>query len=80
MGPHINIWNVTSDIKGSVPELAKRETDTRVMCTEVGRSSRIDEEVVQDQRQQDDNDLQDERQDQPMEEEVELRRSKRERT
>ncbi|GJU68104.1 hypothetical protein Tco_1254363 [Tanacetum coccineum] len=40
----------------------------------------IDDEVVQDQRQQDDNDLQDERQDQPKEEEVEPRRSKMART
>ncbi|GJT64728.1 retrotransposon protein, putative, ty1-copia subclass, partial [Tanacetum coccineum] len=40
-------------------------------------SSRIDDEVVQDKRQRDDNDLQDERQDQP---EVEPRRSKRART
>ncbi|GJS80630.1 hypothetical protein Tco_0730511 [Tanacetum coccineum] len=38
---------------------------------------KIDDEVVQDQRQRDDNDLQDERQDQPKEEEVEPRRSKR---
>ncbi|GKB85614.1 hypothetical protein Tco_0957886, partial [Tanacetum coccineum] len=37
---------------------------------EIGRSSGIDDEVVQDQRQRDDNDLQDERQDQPKEEEV----------
>ncbi|GJW85881.1 retrotransposon protein, putative, ty1-copia subclass [Tanacetum coccineum] len=37
----------------------------------------IDDEVVQDQRQRDDNDLQDERQDQPKEEEVEPRRCKR---
>nr|GEY14451.1 hypothetical protein [Tanacetum cinerariifolium] len=43
---------------------------------EVGRSSGINDEVVQDQRQRDDNDLQDERQDQPKEEEVEPRRSK----
>ncbi|GKB87268.1 hypothetical protein Tco_0959540, partial [Tanacetum coccineum] len=35
-------------------------------------SSRIDDEVVQDQRQRDDNDLQDERQDQPKEEEDEI--------
>ncbi|GKG54498.1 hypothetical protein Tco_0560153, partial [Tanacetum coccineum] len=42
--------------------------------------SRIDDEVVQDQRQRDDNDLQDERQDQPKKEEVEPRRSKKERT
>nr|GEW53474.1 hypothetical protein [Tanacetum cinerariifolium] len=45
----------------------------------IGRSSRIDDEVVQDQRQRDDNDLQDERQDQPKEEDVEPRRSNRER-
>ncbi|GJX87110.1 retrotransposon protein, putative, ty1-copia subclass [Tanacetum coccineum] len=36
---------------------------------EIGKSSRIDDKVVQDQRQQDDYDLQDERQDQPKEEE-----------
>ncbi|GJZ51573.1 calcineurin B-like protein 4, partial [Tanacetum coccineum] len=95
MGPHINIWNVTSDMIGSALEPVKRETDTRVSCTvdafkhsetlcaiimrymEIGRSSRIDDEVVQDQRQRDDNDLQYERQDQPKEEEVERRRSKR---
>ncbi|GKE58086.1 calcineurin B-like protein 4 [Tanacetum coccineum] len=47
---------------------------------EIRKSSRIDDEVVQDQRQQNDNDLQDERQDQPKEEEVEPRRSKRART
>ncbi|GJT60873.1 hypothetical protein Tco_1004406, partial [Tanacetum coccineum] len=47
---------------------------------EIGRSSRIDYEVVQDQRQRDDNDLQDERQDQPKEEEVEPKRCKRART
>ncbi|GJU96087.1 hypothetical protein Tco_1320843 [Tanacetum coccineum] len=47
---------------------------------EIGRSSRIDDEVVQDKRQRDDNDLQDERQDQPKEEEVEPRRCKRART
>ncbi|GJR48475.1 hypothetical protein Tco_1316578 [Tanacetum coccineum] len=44
---------------------------------EIGKSYRIDEEVFQDQRQRDDNDLQDERQYQPKEEEVEPRRSKR---
>ncbi|GJR49893.1 hypothetical protein Tco_1400414 [Tanacetum coccineum] len=47
---------------------------------EIGKSSGIDDEVVQDQRQRDDNDLQDERQDQPKEEEVEPRRCKRART
>ncbi|GJY00859.1 hypothetical protein Tco_0359011 [Tanacetum coccineum] len=47
---------------------------------EIGRSSRIDDEIVQDKRQRDDNDLQNERQDQPKEEEVEPRRCKRART
>ncbi|GKD74058.1 hypothetical protein Tco_1332340 [Tanacetum coccineum] len=47
---------------------------------EIGKSSRIDDEVVQDQRQRDDNDLQDERQDQTKEEEVKPRRSKKART
>ncbi|GJY08243.1 retrovirus-related pol polyprotein from transposon TNT 1-94 [Tanacetum coccineum] len=50
------------------------------LTKEIGSLSRIDDEVVQDKRQQDDNDLQDERQDQPEEEEVEPRRSKRART
>nr|GEY30818.1 zinc finger, CCHC-type [Tanacetum cinerariifolium] len=44
------------------------------------RSSGIDDEVVQDQRQRVDNDLQDERQDQPKKEEVEPKRCKRART
>ncbi|GJZ54302.1 hypothetical protein Tco_0609187, partial [Tanacetum coccineum] len=47
---------------------------------EIRRSSKIDDEVVQDQRQRDNKDLQDERQDRPKEEEVEPRRSERERT
>ncbi|GJU62513.1 hypothetical protein Tco_1244348 [Tanacetum coccineum] len=51
-----------------------------IVLMEIGKSSRIDDEVVQDQRQRDDNDLQDERQDQPNEEEVEPRRCKRART
>ncbi|GJW55918.1 zinc finger, CCHC-type containing protein [Tanacetum coccineum] len=50
------------------------------MPTETGSSSRLDEEVVQDKRQRDDNDLHNERQDQLEEEEVEPRRSKRART
>nr|GEU99922.1 gibberellin 3-beta-dioxygenase 1 [Tanacetum cinerariifolium] len=69
-----------SDIKRYAPELVKRETDTRATRIEIGKSSRIDDEVIQDQRQQDDNDLQDGRQDQPKEEEVEPRRCKRART
>ncbi|GJX29612.1 retrovirus-related pol polyprotein from transposon TNT 1-94, partial [Tanacetum coccineum] len=44
---------------------------------QTGSSARLDDEVVQDKRQRDDNDLQDERQDQTEEEEVEPRRSKR---
>ncbi|GJR85326.1 retrotransposon protein, putative, ty1-copia subclass [Tanacetum coccineum] len=47
------------------------------LSKETGSSSRLDEKVVQDKRQRDDNDLQDERQDQTEEEEVEPRRSKR---
>nr|GEW77384.1 retrotransposon protein, putative, Ty1-copia subclass [Tanacetum cinerariifolium] len=47
---------------------------------ETGSSSRLDDEVFQDKRQRDDNDLHDERQYQLEEEEVEPRRSKRART
>ncbi|GKA98999.1 hypothetical protein Tco_0826936, partial [Tanacetum coccineum] len=47
---------------------------------ENGKSSCLDDEVVEDQRQQDDNDLQAERRDQPKEEDVESRRCKRART
>nr|GEW74982.1 zinc finger CCCH domain-containing protein 14 [Tanacetum cinerariifolium] len=54
----------------------KRKEDVIRRNLVSGRSSRIDDEVVQDQRQQDDNDLQDERQDQPKEEEVEPKRRK----
>ncbi|GKA27245.1 zinc finger, CCHC-type containing protein [Tanacetum coccineum] len=52
---------------------------TSLSMKEIGKSYRIDDEVVQDQRKRDDNDLQDERQYQPNEEEVKPRRSKRER-
>nr|GEV67935.1 calcineurin B-like protein 4 [Tanacetum cinerariifolium] len=48
-----------------------------MLTKEIGRSSRIDDEVVQDQRQRDDNYLQNERQNQPKEEDVEPRRSKK---
>ncbi|GJY86548.1 retrovirus-related pol polyprotein from transposon TNT 1-94 [Tanacetum coccineum] len=47
------------------------------LSKETRSSARLDDEVVQDKRQRDDNDLQDERQDQTEEEEVEPRRSKR---
>ncbi|GJY29456.1 retrotransposon protein, putative, ty1-copia subclass, partial [Tanacetum coccineum] len=46
------------------------------LSKETRSSARLDDEVVQDKRQRDDNDLQDERQDQTEEEEVEPRRSK----
>ncbi|GJZ77818.1 retrovirus-related pol polyprotein from transposon TNT 1-94 [Tanacetum coccineum] len=47
------------------------------LSKETESSARLDDEVVQDKRQRDDNDLQDERQDQTEEEEVEPRRSKK---
>ncbi|GKA78709.1 retrovirus-related pol polyprotein from transposon TNT 1-94 [Tanacetum coccineum] len=47
------------------------------LSKETGSSSRLDDKVVQDKRQRDDNDLQNDRQDQTDEEEVEPRRSKR---
>ncbi|GJY83381.1 hypothetical protein Tco_0496757, partial [Tanacetum coccineum] len=47
------------------------------LTKEIRSLSRIDDGVVQDKRQRDDNDLQDERQDQPEQEKVEPRRSKR---
>nr|GEU47351.1 putative ubiquitin carrier protein [Tanacetum cinerariifolium] len=47
------------------------------LSKETRSSSRLDDEVVKDKIHRDDNDLQDERQDQIEEEEVELRRSKR---
>ncbi|GJY76412.1 retrotransposon protein, putative, ty1-copia subclass [Tanacetum coccineum] len=50
------------------------------LTKETRSSSRLDDEVVQDKRQRDDNDLHDERQDQLEDEEVEPRRSKKERT
>nr|GEY28552.1 zinc finger, CCHC-type [Tanacetum cinerariifolium] len=46
------------------------------LSKETGSSSRLDDEIIQDKRQRDDNDLQDERQDQTEEEEVEPTRSK----
>ncbi|GKF99111.1 hypothetical protein Tco_0297894, partial [Tanacetum coccineum] len=39
-------------------------------------SSRIDDEVIQDQRQRDDNDLQDERQDHPRKKRLNLEEAK----
>ncbi|GJU33970.1 hypothetical protein Tco_1182324, partial [Tanacetum coccineum] len=67
--------------KNSVRSLErKHKTKESGNKKEIGRSSRIDDEVIQDKRQRDDNDLQDERQDQPKEEEVEPRRCKGART
>ncbi|GJV69998.1 putative reverse transcriptase domain-containing protein [Tanacetum coccineum] len=68
------------DRQKSYADLKRKPMEFEVGDREIGKSSRIDDEVVQDQRQRDDNDLQDERQDQPKEEEVEPRRSKRART
>ncbi|GJV37236.1 hypothetical protein Tco_1409713 [Tanacetum coccineum] len=69
MGSRINkifgMSRVTS--KGSAPELVKERPILELR--EIGRSSGIDDEVVQDQRHRGDNDLQDEKQDQPKEEE-----------
>ncbi|GJS64376.1 hypothetical protein Tco_0678940 [Tanacetum coccineum] len=56
------------------------ENMVNAMFLRIGRSSRIDDEVVQDKRQRDDNNLQDVRQDQSKEEEVEPRSCKRLRT
>nr|GEZ71191.1 zinc finger, CCHC-type [Tanacetum cinerariifolium] len=50
------------------------------LMKETRRSSRLNDEVVQDKRQRDDNDLLDKRQNQLKEEEVKQRRSKRART
>nr|GEY55434.1 ribonuclease H-like domain-containing protein [Tanacetum cinerariifolium] len=52
----------------------------KLNAMEIGSSTRLYDEVVQDKRQQDDNDLQDESQYQPKEEEVKPRRIKRART
>ncbi|GKA11390.1 calcineurin B-like protein 4 [Tanacetum coccineum] len=48
----------------------RKEDYLIIVLMEIGKSSRIDDKVVQDQRQRDDYDLQDERQDQPKEEEL----------
>ncbi|GJS76442.1 retrotransposon protein, putative, ty1-copia subclass [Tanacetum coccineum] len=55
----------------------EKEEGTPFEYMETRSLSRLDDKVVQDKRQRDDNDLQDERQDQTEEEEVEPRRSKR---
>nr|GEX10500.1 integrase, catalytic region, zinc finger, CCHC-type, peptidase aspartic, catalytic [Tanacetum cinerariifolium] len=61
-----------------VERMSKDGIDTQLMINgrvdmEIGRSSKIDNKVDQDQRQQDDNNLQDGRQDQPKEKEFEPR-------
>nr|GEV58927.1 retrotransposon protein, putative, Ty1-copia subclass [Tanacetum cinerariifolium] len=55
----------------------KEMVTAMLISSETGSSSRLDDEVVQDKRQRDDNDLQDERQDQIEGEEVEPRRSEK---
>nr|GEX95188.1 hypothetical protein [Tanacetum cinerariifolium] len=62
----VNVQLEGKSVKGPINPIGT----TTWTIGEIGRSSRIDDEVVQDQRQRDDNDLQDERQDQPKEEEV----------
>ncbi|GJZ67356.1 hypothetical protein Tco_0630596 [Tanacetum coccineum] len=49
---------------------------TTMRYMKIGRSSGIDDEVVQDQRQRDGNDLQDERQDQPRKKRLNLEEAK----
>ncbi|GKE22652.1 hypothetical protein Tco_1434164 [Tanacetum coccineum] len=66
-------------ILNKIPHKEKEETPYELWM-ENRSSFRIDEEIVQDKRHQDDNDLQDKRKDQPEEKEVEPRRSKRVRT
>ncbi|GJS77200.1 hypothetical protein Tco_0727081 [Tanacetum coccineum] len=67
---------------GDVERVGKFKSYSFVVLLHVGTgsSSRLDDKVLRDKRQRDDNDLQDERQDQTDEEEVEPRRSKRART
>ncbi|GJR40973.1 pol polyprotein [Tanacetum coccineum] len=55
----------------------KEMVTAMLISSETGILARLDDEVVQNKRQRDDNDLSDERQDQTEEEEVEPRRSKR---
>ncbi|GJQ91710.1 hypothetical protein Tco_0002849 [Tanacetum coccineum] len=77
VGLGISFWGVGIEKEGNYDNLLKSGKEMGFLEVEIRRSSGIDDEVVQDQRQRDDNDLQDERQDQPKEEEVEPRRSKR---
>nr|GEZ22532.1 hypothetical protein [Tanacetum cinerariifolium] len=76
------VENARSSLKSNskAKEKGKEENEKKRKGKEIRSSYRLYDEVVQDKRQQDDNDLQDESQDQPKEEEVEPRRSKRART
>ncbi|GJY48754.1 hypothetical protein Tco_0438710, partial [Tanacetum coccineum] len=76
--------SATADIKGEGDVILKMTSEKELKLTnflyvleihknlvsETRSSARLDDEVVQDKRQRDDNDLQDERQDQTEEEEV----------
>ncbi|GJS15346.1 retrovirus-related pol polyprotein from transposon TNT 1-94 [Tanacetum coccineum] len=78
--PHTQCFKVNHIQKNTVMESRNASFFEHIfpcLSKETGSSARLDDEVVQDKRQRDDNDLQDERQDQTEEEEVEPRRSKR---
>ncbi|GJT49669.1 retrotransposon protein, putative, ty1-copia subclass [Tanacetum coccineum] len=69
---YLRVWGCLAKVAVPTPK-AQKIGPKSVDCISLGY---IDK-VVQDKRQRDDNDLQDERQDQTEEEEVEPRRSKR---
>nr|GEV17970.1 hypothetical protein [Tanacetum cinerariifolium] len=69
-------WLKKIHSKGLTSSILRSET-RKIFCDISGKFVRIDDEVVQSQRQRDDTDLQDERQDQPNEEKVKPRRSKK---
>nr|GEW99844.1 retrovirus-related Pol polyprotein from transposon TNT 1-94 [Tanacetum cinerariifolium] len=81
---YLRVWGCLAKVAVPAPK-AQKIGPNSIDCifigyaknSKTGSSSRLDDEVVQDKRQQDDNDLQDERQDQTAKEEVELKRSKR---
>ncbi|GJZ56037.1 hypothetical protein Tco_0611230 [Tanacetum coccineum] len=77
---YLRTLNLARFLNETVPQVEPPKEGQPFNAQEIGRSSGIDDEFVQDQRQRDDNDLQDERQDQPKEEEVEPKRCKRART
>ncbi|GJV31553.1 retrovirus-related pol polyprotein from transposon TNT 1-94 [Tanacetum coccineum] len=84
---YLRVWGCLAKVAVPTPK-AQKIGPKSVDCIFIGyakkalligtrSSSRLDDKVLRDKRQRDDNDLQDERQDQTDEEEVEPRRSKR---